>query len=97
MSYLERRINRLYRKAELLKKLRKVLNEIKHNGAYSEVNAMKELNRLEVAEKCSSKQHQKQIAKEKQVLYKTMKIRQKLANQLMQDLEELLNEIEKEV
>jgi len=79
----EKKLNRLYKKAQFLKKIRMITNECLSNGAYSSKNMESQqmmFNKLDVPEW------------EQQIIFKAWDYKKKLSHRLLKELEELIND-----
>ena len=97
MSRLEIRVNRLYRRVELLKKLRKIENEILTNGMYSEQNEVRRKQKIDRILAVSTPRQKKMVLREEMLLSKLAEVKRKCVQRLLDEVEKLIKEMEEEL
>ena len=97
MSRLEIRVNRLYRRVELLKKLRKIENEILTNGMYSEQNEVRRKQKIDRILAVSTPRQKKMVLREEMLLSKLAEVKRKYVQRLLDEVEKLIKEVEEEL
>jgi len=97
VSRLEIRVNRLYRRVELLKKLRKIENEILTNGMYSEQNEVRRKQKIDRILAVSTPRQKKMVLREEMLLSKLAEVKRKYVQRLLDEVEKLIKEVEEEL